>query len=159
MLAFSLPAWPLRATLSLSKRRVAKFQTAFLNGESKQSMARIEIAKAPLRQFVRMKKILVLSAVLLGTAVASRAGGIDVRIGLPLPPLPRIIIGAPAPHVIVHEPRVVMRPPVCAPAPVYLPPPVCAPPVFVPRRRVVYAAPHGYYRCHRDCRHGHHHRY
>jgi hypothetical protein len=105
-----------------------------------------------------MKKLLILSAVLLGTAAASQ-GGIDVRIGLPLPPLPRIVIGAPAPHVIVHGPRVAIRPPICAPGPIYVPPPVCAPaPVYVPRRRVVYAS-HGHHRCHRDCRHHHHRRY
>jgi hypothetical protein len=107
-----------------------------------------------------MKKLLVLSAVLLGTAAASQAGGIDVRIGLPLPPLPRIVISAPAPHVIVHEPRVVVRAPICAPAPIYVPPPVCAPtPVFIPRRRVVYVSPQSYVPCHRDCRHHHHHHY
>jgi hypothetical protein len=101
-----------------------------------------------------MKKLLALSAVLLGTAVASRAGGIDVRIGLPLPPLPRIVIGAPAPHVIVHEPRVVVRPTICAPAPMYVRPPVCPPPVVVPRRRLAYAP--AYY-CAPHCRHHHHH--
>jgi hypothetical protein len=101
-----------------------------------------------------MKKLLILSAVLLGTAAASQAGGIDIRIGLPLPPLPHVVISAPAPRVIVHEPRVVVRAPVCAPAPVYVPPPVCAPaPVIVaPPRRVVYAAP---YYCHRHHQHYH----
>jgi hypothetical protein len=106
-----------------------------------------------------MKKLLVLSAVLLGTAAASQAGGIDVRIGLPLPPLPRIVIGVPVPRVIVHEPRVIVRAPVCAPAPVYVPAPVCAPaPVYLPPRRVVYASPR-FVPCYRDCRHHHHHRY
>ena len=98
------------------------------------------------RLFTRMKKLLLLSAVLLGTVAASRAG-VDVHIGFPLPPLPHIIIGAPAPPVVVQEP-VVVAPPVYAPAPVVVAPPVvCAPrPVVVVRPRpVVYAYPHGHY--------------
>jgi len=47
-----------------------------------------------------MKKLIMLAAVLLGTAAASQAG-IDIRIGLPLPPLPRVIFGHPAPVVVV----------------------------------------------------------
>jgi hypothetical protein len=78
-----------------------------------------------------MKKYLVLSAILLGTAVASRAGGIDFHIGIPLPPLPQIIIGHPAP-VVVQVPSVCPPPPVvCAPPVIYRPPVVCAPPPVV----------------------------
>jgi hypothetical protein len=95
-----------------------------------------------------MKKLLVLSAVMFGTVVASRAG-VDIRIGLPLPPLPHIVIGHHAPRVVVHAP------PVCAPPPrvVYAPAPV----VYAPPPRVVYAPVRhgrGHYREHR---HGHHH--
>src|SRR5436190_23536597 len=135
-------------SLCAAKIAAAKTQTAFLNGESKQSMAAFRRVARLLRQFVRMKKLLVLSAVLLGTAAASQAGGIDIRIGLPLPPLPHVVISAPAPRVIVHEPRVVLRAPVCAPAPVYVP--VCAPApvIVVPPRRVVYAAPYHHHPYH-----------
>jgi len=57
-----------------------------------------------------------LAAVLLGTAAASQAG-IDIHIGLPLPPLPRVIIGYPAPVVVAPRPcgpTVVVAPP-CGP--------------------------------------------
>src|SRR2546426_3664376 len=70
-----------------------------------------------------MKKILLLSAVLLGAASASQAGvRFNVGIGLPLPPLPGVIIGRPAP--------VVVAPPVCVAPPVYYaqPPFVVEPP-------------------------------
>ena len=57
-----------------------------------------------------------LAAVLLGTAAASQAG-IDIHIGIPLPPLPRVIFGYPAPVVVVprhYAPPVVVAPP-CGP--------------------------------------------
>lgn len=82
-----------------------------------------------------MKKYLFLSAVLLGTVATSNAGDIDFHLGIPLPPLPRIIIGHPAPRVIV-------QPPVCVtvrPRVVYAPAPHCASP------RVVYARPYAYH--------------
>jgi hypothetical protein len=100
---------------------------------------RIETGDDDLRLFSRMKKLLLLSALILGTAAASQAG-IDIRIGLPLPPLPSVVIGHPTPRVVVPAPRVVIEPP-CAP--VVVAPPVCAPPprvVYVPRR-----AHHGHY--------------
>jgi hypothetical protein len=59
-----------------------------------------------------MKKILLLSAVLLGAATVSQAGGLHLSIGLPLPPLPGISITAPAP---------VYAPPVCPPVYTYGP--------------------------------------
>jgi hypothetical protein len=108
-----------------------------------------------------MKKLIVLSAVLLG-AVATTRAGVDVHIGLPLPPLPHIVIGRPAPPpVVVYSPPRVR----CAP-----PPPVCyvpPPPRYCPPPRVVYVEPrysrHGRYDRHdrydRYDRHdGHHHR-
>src|SRR2546425_11011363 len=75
-----------------------------------------------------MKKILLLSAVLLGAVSASQAG-IRFNLGfplppLPLPPLPGIVIGRPAPTYVA--------PPVCAPpAPVYRPAYGCDTPVVV----------------------------
>jgi hypothetical protein len=54
-----------------------------------------------------MKKLLLLSAVLLAGASASQAG-VSVHLGFPLPPLPHIQI----------QPPVVIQPPVCEP-PVY----------------------------------------
>src|ERR1051325_4637301 len=88
-----------------------------------------------------MNKIFLLSTVLLATTVASRAA-VDLRIGIPLPPLPRVIIGAPAPRVIVREEAACTAPVVVAPAVPCAPPPpvICAPPP-----RVVYVPSHGYY--------------
>jgi len=62
-----------------------------------------------------MKKLLLLSAVLIGTASASQAGvRVSVGIGLPVPPLPNVVIGAPAP-VYVAPPAVVYGAPVFYP--------------------------------------------
>jgi hypothetical protein len=82
---------------------------------------------------LHMKKILLLSAVLLGAVSASQAG-VRFSIGLPLPPLPLpgLVIGHRAPPVYYQAP------PVCAAPPVYYgAPPVCydapvvvAPPVY-----------------------------
>jgi hypothetical protein len=90
-----------------------------------------------------MKKILLVTAVLLGVASTSHAGiNLSIGIGLPFPP-----------HIVIRPaaPVVVVEPPVCAPVA-----PVCQPvaPVVVVRPPVVYApapvyyAPsyrHGYY--------------
>src|SRR5688500_13950107 len=99
------------------------------------------------RPFARMKKYLVLSAVLLGAVASSHAGGIDFHFRLPLPPLPHVVIGHPAP-------RVVVRAPVCLPPPpvVYVPRPHCPPPVVYHRPPVVYGRPYAYSSHH----HGHH---
>ena len=72
-----------------------------------------------------MKRILLLSAVLLGAATASQAG-VRVNIGIGIP-LPGVVVSQPAPVVVAPAPVVV------APAPVYAPPPavVVAPPVVV----------------------------
>src|SRR5215213_1388416 len=109
-----------------------------------------------LRLSLRMKKLLLLSAVLLGTAVASRAD-VSLRIGIPLPPLPHIVIGHPAPRYPVVVSRPYPAPVVVAPR--YCPPPVvCAPPprvVYAPRR-VVYVPRHthcGHFRTYGECRH------
>jgi hypothetical protein len=81
-----------------------------------------------------MKKYLVLSAVLLGAVASSHAGGIDFRFRLPLPPLPHIVIGQPAPRVVVRAPEVCLPPPPV----VYVPAPYCPPPVVYHRPPVVY---------------------
>jgi len=62
-----------------------------------------------------MKKYLFLSAVLFGTAVASQAGGIDLHFGIPLTPLPRIVVESPVAHVFVPAPRIVVPVPRAAP--------------------------------------------
>lgn len=82
------------------------------------------------RRTLRMKKLILLSAVLFGTAVASQAGvHVDIGIGLPFPPIPlpgRVIISRPAP--------------------VYVEPQYCPPPrVFYAPPPVVYVQPRGYY--------------
>lgn len=84
-----------------------------------------------------MKKLVLLSAVLFGTVVASQAGvHVDVGIGLPFPPIPlpgRVIISHPAPVYVER-------------APVYVAP-RCEPPVvYVPRCEPQrYYAPRPYY--------------
>src|SRR5436190_8132751 len=75
-----------------------------------------------------MKKILLLSAVLIGATMASQAGVVhDIGVGLRLPFLPRVVVRAPvlpipAPAVICEAPRqVYVATPtvaVCPPAPV-----------------------------------------
>lgn len=80
-----------------------------------------------------MKKLLILSAVLLGTVAASQAGvHVNLGIGLPFPRLPfpgRVIISHPAPFYV--EPA-----PYCEPERVYVEP-YCPPPrvVYVPEPR------------------------
>jgi len=76
-----------------------------------------------------MKKLLLLSAILIGAATASQAGGLHFRLPLPpLPPLPGISIHAgPAycPPAPVYSGPVAPYPPAVtyAPAPVYVPAP------------------------------------
>jgi len=72
--------------------------------------------KSNSRRTWRMKKLAMLVAVLFGTAAASQAG-IDIHIGIPLPPLPRVVFGYPAPVVVAPRycaPPVVVAPP-CGP--------------------------------------------
>lgn len=92
-----------------------------------------------------MKKLAMLAVVLLGTTAASQAG-IDIHIGIPLPPVPRIILRPPAPCV-VPAPRY------CAP-PVVVAPPYC-PPVYGYGYRYPHRHGHGYYRPGHDRGHGH----
>src|ERR1051326_5860175 len=83
-----------------------------------------------------MKKILLLSAVLLGAVSVSQAG-IQLHLGLPLPPLPplpHVVIGTP--HVTVEAPAPVYAPPVC-PAPAYSYAPDYCPPAVVVEPPVV----------------------
>lgn len=101
----------------------------------------------------RMKKLAMLAAVLLGTTAASQAG-LDIHIGIPLPPLPRIVVRHPAPVVVVPAPRY-------CPPPVVVAPPPC-PPVYHYVQRYPHGHPHGYYRHgnhwnHGNRRDGHHH--
>jgi hypothetical protein len=96
-----------------------------------------------------MKKLLLLSTVLLGAVSASQAGvHFNIGLGLPLPPLPGVVIGhrCPAPVVVAPAPAPVY----VEPAPIYAPPPVCsapapevysAPPVVYSAPPVVYAPP------------------
>jgi hypothetical protein len=98
-----------------------------------------------------MKKILLLTAVLLGAVSASQAGGLHLSIGLPLPPLPPL----PGIHITAPAP-VVYAPPVCPPAYSYSYGPAYCPPAVVIRPPVVsfgYGYPYygryyggGYYR-------------
>lgn len=93
-----------------------------------------ETSRAMHRLVRHMKKLLLFAAAVFGTTVASQAG-VNLHLGLPLPPLPPlpgigVVIGRPAPRVIVQEPVE------CAPAPV-----VVAPPVYCPPPRVYYAPP------------------
>jgi|SRR6185295_9603932 hypothetical protein len=88
-----------------------------------------------------MKKLALLAAVLLGTAAASQAG-INIHIGIPLPPLPPlpgVIFGHPAPVVVAPRP--------CPPPVVVVPP--CGP---------VYGYGYGH-RVHRPYRYDHGHDY
>jgi hypothetical protein len=76
-----------------------------------------------------MKKILLLSAVLLGAVSASQAGvRFNLGFGIPLPPPPVVV--APAPVYVQPSAPVCVNPPVyvtpqvCAPAPLVVTPPV-----------------------------------
>jgi hypothetical protein len=128
-----------------------------------------EIHLPGLRLFLRMKKILMLVAVVMG-AVATSHAGVDVHVGIGIP-LPGIVIGHPAPpRVVVQRPPVVYYPPAPVyypPAPVYCPPPapvycppapvVMAPRPVCPPAPVVYAPPTKV--VYKYKAHGHWHRY
>ena len=80
---------------------------------------------------LRMKKILLLSAILLGAVSASQAG-VRFSIGLPLPPLPLpgVVISHRAPVYCPPAPVYYAAPPVYYGAPCYDAPVVVAPPVY-----------------------------
>src|SRR5947208_5897628 len=89
-----------------------------------------------------MKKILLLSAVLLGAASVSQAG-IHLHLGLPLPPLP------PLPRISITAPAPVYAPPVCPPAYSYSYAPdydYCPPSVVVRPPVVSFGFGYPYYR-------------
>lgn len=70
-----------------------------------------------------MKKILLLSAVLLGAVSASQAGvRFNFGFGVPLPA--PVVVAPPAPVCVQAPAPVVVAPPVCVPAPVVVSPPV-----------------------------------
>ncbi|MFO1513419.1 MAG: hypothetical protein U1F83_10980 [Verrucomicrobiota bacterium] len=80
-----------------------------------------------------MKKILLVATVLVGGVAFSQAGvNVSIGFGIPLPPLPGVVIRQPAPF---------------CPAPVYVAPPFCPPRVVVPCPPVRYQPyyGHGYY--------------
>jgi hypothetical protein len=84
-----------------------------------------------------MKKLLLLSTVLLGAVSASQAGvRFNFGINVPIPAPPGMIISSPA---RVYEPApVVIVPPVCEqPAQVITPAPVCETPVVISPPQVV----------------------
>lgn len=87
-----------------------------------------------------------LAAVLLGTTAASQAG-LDIHIGIPLPPLPRIVVQHPAPVIVVPSPRY-------CPPPVVVAPPPC-PPVYHYVHRYPPGYAHGYYHYGNHWGHGH----
>jgi hypothetical protein len=78
---------------------------------------------AALTSNLHMKKLLLLSAVLLGTVGASQAGvRFNLGFGIPLPP--PVVVAPAAPVYIQPAPPVCVAPPVYAPAPVVVTPPV-----------------------------------
>jgi hypothetical protein len=72
-----------------------------------------------------MKKILLLSAVLIGAVTASQAG-VRFSIGIPVPAPPAVIVTPPAPVYVQPPEQVYVAPPAYIPAP----PMVVAPPVL-----------------------------
>jgi hypothetical protein len=82
----------------------------------------------------RMKKLLLVATVLVGGLTISSAG-INISIGLPLPPLPR-------PAIVIRHPA-----PYCPP-PVYVAPPICPPRVVITRPPVYYHPGYGYHKQH-----------
>jgi hypothetical protein len=82
------------------------------------------IPKTPFRgsSHARMKKLLLIGAILVGAVTASQAGvSVSFRIGVPLPPPPFVIRHS----VPVYAPPVVLPQPFCPPPRVILP---CPPP-------------------------------
>jgi hypothetical protein len=94
---------------------------------------------SPLPSHHRMKKLL-LAGMILTAGLGLAPAGINISIGIPLPPLPPL----PRPAVVVHQPRVVYAPPV-----------VVAPPVYRPRVAVSHYPPPVYYYYQPHPGHGH----
>jgi hypothetical protein len=92
-----------------------------------------------------MKKLILLSGVLLGTALAAHAG-INVSIGIGAPAPYPVIVSRPAPVIVPAAPQVVYTQP-CQPAVTCAAPAVVYPsPVIVAPAPVYYPAWRGYYR-------------
>jgi hypothetical protein len=92
-----------------------------------QNLLKIPKKKMVFPSHPRMKKLLLVATVLVGGMTFAQAG-INISIGLPLPPLPR-------PGIVIRQPAVV------CPPPVYIAPPVCPPRVVVPCPPVYYHQP------------------
>src|SRR5256885_3201442 len=105
---------------------------AFIQTELRKKLRRDEIIPPAFRLIHCMKKILVLSAVLIGAVSASQAGVLqDIGVSLRLPFLPRVVVRPPV--ALVPAPVVYPAPyQVCPPTPVIrLPAPPCPPaPVY-----------------------------
>jgi len=95
-----------------------------------QNPLKIPKKKIALPSHPRMKKLLLVATVI-GAGMAFSHAGINISIGLPLPPLPRAIV--------------IQRPVVACPPPVIVAPPACPPRVVVPCPPPVYYQPrHGH---------------
>lgn len=126
--------------------------------------SRREPGRHPLRQMRCMKKLILLTAVLLGATTVSHAGvRLGIGIGLPLPTI-GVVVRRPVPVYVAPRPVYYVAPtPVylAPPAPVYLAPPTyyAAPaPVYVTQPTIVVAAApgcYGPYRCAPVYRYGH----
>ena len=87
-----------------------------------------------------MKKLLLLSAIVLGAVSASQAGiRFNIGFGLPLPVPPVAVVAAPAP--VCAPTPIVTAAPVCEPAPVVVAPQICEQPVVVAPRSVIVRHP------------------
>jgi hypothetical protein len=120
------------------------------SNQNRQNICRAQNISPALSSNLYMKKLLLVPTVLIGIAAASQAqaGGLNLHLNLPLPPLLGLVVShrAPvavyAPSVPVCEPSVTVSAPVCDPAPAV----VCEPaPVFVRSAPVIIERPHVYY--------------
>src|ERR1051326_2548614 len=107
----------------------------FIHSKTTEKLLFPETSRDHSRLILCMKKLFLVSAVLLGVASASYAGvNVSVGIGLPIPLPPAVISRPPpgvgAPQVPVYDPAypAVVAPPVCAPPVVVVRPPLFFPP-------------------------------
>jgi hypothetical protein len=135
--------------------------SSFIQRKMRKNLAISSIQRLRSRLYYYMKKILLLSAVLLGAVTASQAGGVHFSIGIPFPAPPVVV--APAPPVVVAAPApAYIAPPsvYVAPAPMYAPAPpvVVAPPVIQFGFSTPYYHSYGYhpYYGHDHYYHGYH---